>query len=76
MFSQQTSFISTLITGVPEFENLALTVMVAGGIGGGIVGRALNKKMDSRAVDKLFICLMVVIIGICVYNAVNAFGGI
>ena len=76
LFSQLTSFISTLITGVPEFEILALTVMVAGGIGGGIVGRALNKKMDNRAVDKLFICLMVVIIGICVYNAVNAFGGI
>ena len=76
LFSQLTSFISTLITGVPEFEILALTVMVAGGIGGGIVGRVLNKKMDNRAVDKLFICLMVVIIGICVYNAVNAFGGI
>ena len=76
LFSQLTSFISTLITGVPEFEILELTVMVAGGIGGGIVGRALNKKMDNRAVDKLFICLMAVIIGICVYNAVRSFGGI
>ena len=46
------------------------------GIGGGIAGRALNKKMDNRAVDKLFICLMAVIIGICVYNAVRSFGGI
>ena len=36
----------------------------------------MNKKMDSRAVDKLFICLMVVIIGICVYNACRSFGGI
>jgi hypothetical protein len=32
--------------------------------------------MDNRAVDKLFICLMVVIIGICVYNACRSFGGI
>ena len=76
LFSQLASFIATLISGVPEFELLALLVMVAGGIGGGIVGRALNKKMDNRAVDKLFICLMVVIIGICVYNAAGAFGGI
>ena len=29
--------------------------------------------MDNRAVDKLFIGLMVLIIGICVYNAVRAF---
>ena len=39
-----------------------------GGIGGGIAGRALNKKMDNKAVDKLFLCLMAVIIGISVFN--------
>ena len=75
LFSQLASFISTLITGVPEFQPVALAVMVAGGIGGGIVGRSLNKKMDNRAVDKLFICLMALIIGICVYNAVRSLGG-
>ena len=73
LFSQAASFVSTLITGVPEFRILALALMVAGGIGGGIVGRMLNKKMDNRAVDKLFICLMVLIVAICVYNAVRAF---
>ena len=76
LFSQLASFLSTVITGLPEFDPLVLAVMVAGGIGGGIAGRALNKKMDNRAVDKLFICLMVVIIGICVYNTVRSFGGI
>ena len=76
LFSQLASFLSTVITGLPEFDPLVLAVMVAGGIGGGIAGRALNKKMDNRAVDKLFICLMAVIIGICVYNAVRSFGGI
>ncbi len=73
LFSQAASFVSTLITGVPEFRILALALMVAGGIGGGIVGRMLNKKMDNRAVDKLFICLMVLIVAICVYNAARAF---
>ena len=73
LFSQMASLIATLISGVPEFRILALILMVAGGIGGGIVGRKLNKKMDNRAVDKLFIGLMVLIVGICVYNAARAF---
>lgn len=75
LFSQMASFIATLISGVPEFRIPALILMVAGGIGGGIVGRKLNKKMDNKAVDKLFIGLMVLIVGICVYNAVRAFMG-
>ena len=73
LFSQLASLLSTLISGVPEFELLSLAVMVAGGIGGGIAGRALNKKMDNRAVDKLFICLMVLIAAICVYHALRSF---
>ena len=73
LFSQVASLIATLISGVPDFRIPALILMVAGGIGGGIVGRKLNKKMDNRAVDKLFIGLMVLIVGICVYNAFRAF---
>ena len=42
--------------------------MVAGGIGGGMIGRAFNKRMDNKAVDKLFIGLMVIIMGISLYN--------
>lgn len=75
LFSQVASLIATLISGVPEFRIVALVLMVLGGIGGGIVGRKLNKKMDNRAVDKLFIGLMVLIVAICVYNAVRAFVG-
>ena len=74
LFSQAASLLATLVTGsVPEFRVGALMLMVAGGIGGGIVGRSLNKKMDNRAVDKLFIGLMVLIVLICVYNAIRAF---
>ena len=74
LFSQAASLIATLVTAsVPEFQVLALVLMVAGGIGGGIVGRLLNKKMDNKAVDKLFIGLMVLIVAICVYNALRAF---
>ncbi len=76
MFNQTSSLLATLITGsVPRFSILALALMVAGGIGGGIVGRSLNKKMDNKAVDKLFIGLMVLIVAICVYNSIRAFAG-
>lgn len=69
LFSQITSFATTLVTrSVPDFELLTLVLMVAGGIGGGIAGRAINKKIDSRAVEKLFILLMAVIIGISAWN--------
>ncbi len=76
LFSQAASLLTTILTAsVPDFRIPAMVLMVAGGIGGGIVGRSLNKKMDNRAVDKLFIALMVVIVGICVYNGLRAFGG-
>ena len=73
LFSQLASFVSTLITGLPDFDPLVLALMVAGGIGGGIVGRTLNKRMDNRAVDTLFVCLMSLIIAICVFNTWKAF---
>ena len=74
VFSQFASLAATVIGGdIPPFAPLALVLMVAGGIGGGIVGRALNRKMDNRAVDELFIGLMSVIIIICIWNAVRGF---
>ena len=69
LFSQITSLVTTLVTRtVPEFQLISLVVMVAGGIGGGIVGRKINKKIDGAAVEKLFICLMAVIIAISIWN--------
>ena len=69
LFSQMASVISTFVTGVPQFNPVALGFMMAGGVLGGIAGRKLTKKMDSRAVDKLFIFLMCFIILINIYNA-------
>ncbi len=69
LFSQITSFVSTVVTRtVPEFPILLLFLMVGGGILGGFCGRIFNKKCDAKVVDKLFIALMVVIIGINIYN--------
>ena len=62
-FSQLCSLLTTLITAsVPEFRWPVLALMAAGGLGGGILGRKLNRRMDGRAVERLFILLMAVII--------------
>lgn len=72
LFSQVTSLLTTLLTrSVPAFQPSALLFMIAGGVGGGMVGRRLNKKLDNAAVDRLFMGLMALIIGISVFNAVR-----
>lgn len=72
LFSQIASLLTTLLThSVPDFAWSDLILMVCGGIGGGMAGRAVNKKISGAAVDKLFMALMVVIIFISVYNTVR-----
>ena len=69
LFSQLASVLATVLTStVPPFPWTALLLMAAGGIGGGIAGRAMNRKLDENMVDRLFISLMAVIIGISIYN--------
>ena len=68
-FSQTASLIASIVTKtVPAFEIGMLALMVCGGIGGGMVGRKINKKIDGSTVDKLFIGLMVVMILVNIYN--------
>ncbi len=68
-FSQLASLIFTVIGGkVPEFPLTMLLLMAGGGILGGICGRSINKKIDNKTVDKLFIGLMVLMIFINIYN--------
>jgi len=73
-FSQITSLLFTAISGnIPPFEPIILTLMILGGIIGGLAGSKLSLKMTHRAVDKLFMGVMIVIIGICIYNIVKWF---
>lgn len=71
-FSQAASFVSSLaMQNVPAFDPVALVVMVVGGVAGGFLGRAFNKKMSARQVDVLFSVLLAVITLISVYNLVH-----
>ena len=69
LFSQVASLLASLVTRtVPDFSLGMLCLMAGGGIAGGICGRSVNKKLESSAVDKLFIALMVLMIFINLYN--------
>ena len=46
-------------------------VIDPGANGGGIAGRILNRRMDNKAVEKLFMILMAIIICISIYNVYN-----
>ena len=67
-FSQSISLFLTVLAGVGSVDFLTLILMCGGGIAGGICGRYLNKKMSDETGDRLFIALMVILIGVCVYN--------
>lgn len=56
---------------VPDVSIFEIFVMAAGGIGGGILGRKINAKIDSEVVDKLFMAVLFIIILISVYNFFN-----
>ncbi|MCI8950363.1 MAG: sulfite exporter TauE/SafE family protein [Lachnospiraceae bacterium] len=72
LFSQAASLINTLAANtVPEFGIGTLAVMVSGGILGGAAGRIINRQISADVVNKLFIGLMVMIMGVCVYNMVR-----
>ncbi len=73
-FSQLTSLVFTLVSkNIPPFNPVILTLMIAGGIGGGLAGSLLSKNMSHRAVDKLFMGVMGMIILICLYNILKWF---
>lgn len=69
LFSQVASLLTTLVTrSVPEFQLLALVLMVAGGITGGMVGRCFYRRMNNKAVNILYMILMGIIVCISIFN--------
>lgn len=72
MFSQFASFLQSLISRtIPQVSTLILALMIASGIVGAIIGGHINNKIPDHVVDRLFIGLMVVIVGVNIYNMVK-----
>ena len=71
-FSQLFSLISSLVTNtVPQFQYSMLLMMMVCAVIGSTTGRMFSKKMDNKAVDKLFMVLMAVIIALSIYNCIK-----
>lgn len=69
LLSQLAGLCYSLITrSAPEISLLMLIVMAVGGICGGVVGRLVNRKISAENVHRLFLIIILVIIGICIYN--------
>ncbi len=69
LFSQMASLATTLaMTAVPPIDGAMLLVMVLGGIAGGASGRSISKRLTNSHVDRLFRCLLIIIILISAYN--------
>ncbi|MDL2228885.1 sulfite exporter TauE/SafE family protein [Treponema sp. OttesenSCG-928-L16] len=74
-FGHVAGILSIVLTGsVPAFNPLSLAVMIAGGLGGGIAGSAIHRRIAERAVERLFIAVMVFIILIGIYNSAHYLG--
>lgn len=72
IFSQISSIITALVTGsVPSFEWIDLVCMIAGGIGGALIGAAVSKRIDNKGVEKILKALLIVIILIDFYNVLK-----
>lgn len=67
--SQISSLLLTLFTHtVPAVSPVLLIGMILCGLLGSAAGRKINARINNAVVDKLFMGLMCVIIGICCYN--------
>jgi len=68
-FSQAANLIFTLVSGsLPAFPPRVLILMVSGGISGGLLGSHFTGRMTNRHVDSLFSTVLIIIIGVCIYN--------
>lgn len=71
-FAQTASLIySFASSSIPDIDYLTLGVMIISGVIGGFLGRRINKRMSSKAVDKLFCFMLISIICISIYNLIK-----
>jgi len=82
LVSQISSMLLTIVDNSIPNEFFAMNIdiwiillgMIACGIYGGILGKKLNKKLSTKKVDQLFLILIYIILGLCIYNTVTKFG--
>lgn len=69
LISQIFSLIYLLVSNrVPEFSFMSLGAMITGSIIGGVISGKISRTISNEKIDRLFVCLLAVIVLICVYN--------
>ncbi len=72
LFAQTASLLFSFVSAsVPQIDLITLVVMISSGITGGFAGRRINRRMSSKAVDRLFCCMLIAIIATSVYNLIR-----
>ena len=72
LISQTVSLGQTFLThSVPDIVPAYLIFMALGGVFGGLIGQAVNKRLDAKQVSVLFNLLMLLVIAVCIYNVVR-----
>lgn len=71
LLSQLTSFITTMITGVPPINLTTLGYMVIGGCCGAIIGKKISNKYSNEEIEGCFLKILVFIILLSVWNVIN-----
>ncbi len=72
LLSQTANIVLTFVASrAPRTDLTVLSLMILGGVFGGFIGRAVNKKISQNGVNRIFQVVMVCIIGISVYNLIS-----
>ncbi len=72
LFAQLSSFLQTLLTRtVPAVDGVALLVMMAAAVTGGLIGSAISRRIDAAAVNRLFIAFTASVLLLDGANFVN-----
>ena len=68
-FSQLASLLVTVFSrNIPEFSITILTLMIIGGVSGALTGAAITKKISHNSVDRLYLFVLLIIIGVSIRN--------
>lgn len=72
LFSQFSSFIAGLVSGVYWKHDLSmLPSMIIGAIGGGFIGAYLQRKFTERQVENMFNGVQILVLVLCIYNIIR-----
>lgn len=74
LLSQSSSILQVIINHKvsPNLNILALLILAGSGVVGAIIGKKINKKIDSNVVNILFILFVIAIIVLCGFDLVSA----